>query len=147
MKRMLIVSLIAITVCSVPVNAQSLTDGYFTFILPDQYEESSVNSYFYTSEKGSVLFDTLDSSGIDTEDEFKSYLEAFGHSFTTTSYSYTISYGTKSGMHYIKYHGFDDKGMIDFLAVATEEQGLTVYCLNAADAAESIFNSILISTE
>lgn len=144
---MLTALLIAITVCSVPVNAQTLTDGYFTFILPDQYEESSVNSYFYTSEKGSVLFDTLTPSGINTEDKFKSYLETFGYSFALNSYSYTISYGTKSGMHYIKYHGFDDNDMIDYLAVATEEQGLTIYCTNAADAAESIFNSILISTE
>ena len=138
--------LIALVTCSTTVHAQTLTDGYYTFIIPDEYEEGIVGD-FYSTDTGNILFNTMESTNIDTEDEYKRYLELMGNSFATNSYSYTIAYGTKNGIHYFKYHGFEDTDMLDVLIVAIDGHGLTIYGTNAADAVNSAYESITVSAE
>ena len=135
--------LIATATCVVPVNAQTISDGCFSFVIPDEYESSG--GTFYASEKGSIMLRASNNS-IETEEKFKQFLEMQGDSFRNNSNSYTLTYGTKNGIHYIKFHGFYDKGIEDYFSAIVAGHDFNVYGTNATDAVESIANSISVIT-
>ena len=95
MKRIIILSLIIITVCSLPVNAQIAQCGRFVFNIPDVYEDDG-NGLFYNIDKGSIGLEELQiTSELKTEDDYKEFLESYAKPFLSSCYNYSISYNLK----------------------------------------------------
>lgn len=145
MKKLVVTLMLSsIVLCSVNVHAQQLTVDCFSFAVPDEYT-SFGDTDVLSNGKGIVSFLVNSSEEIDTEDEYKAYLELMASAFYDDCYSYTISYGTKNAIHYIKFHGFYDTQINDTFVVSANGKTMTIFGIDATEAVDNIHNSICLA--